>query len=253
MVEGERFMAEYPETADIETSSDGYANRFSGKTGAWMLAVQERVTKQLLRDIPSSATVLDVGGGHGQLAVPFAEAGHPVTILGSDESCRHRVSGIVDAGKATFQVGNVVELPFEDASFDVVICFRLVTHCVAWEQLLKELCRVARRCVVVDYPTSQSVNCIAPALFGAKKKLEGDTRHWALFQHRQLRAAFAASGWFVVRRKGQFFLPMVLHRALKCAPLSAAAEGICRCLGLTALAGSPIVLRAELCAPDAEM
>ncbi len=63
-------MGEFPETADIETSSDGYANRFGGKTGAWMLAVQERVTKQLLRDVPASATVLDVGGGHGQLAIP---------------------------------------------------------------------------------------------------------------------------------------------------------------------------------------
>jgi 2-polyprenyl-3-methyl-5-hydroxy-6-metoxy-1,4-benzoquinol methylase len=237
-------MTDFPETADIETSSDTYAKRFSGKSGAWMLAVQERVTKQLLKDVPASATVLDVGGGHGQLAIPFAEAGHPVTILGSDESCRHRVRELVDAGKATFVVGNVVALPFGDDAFDVVLCFRLVTHCVQWERLIAELCRVARHCVVVDYPTSQSVNCIAPALFGAKKKLEGDTRHWALFTHAQIREAFVAAGWRVARTKKQFFLPMVLHRALSCAPLSAAAETVCRLLGLTAWAGSPVVARA---------
>ena len=231
----------FPETADIHTSSDEYAGRFAGAAGAWMLEVQERLTRGMLASYPGVA-ILDVGGGHGQLAVPLARAGHPVTVLGSDVSCRARVQAEVDAGRCRFLVGNVIDLPFEDHAFDTVICFRLVTHCGQWPRLIGELCRVARRAVIVDYPTSQSMNVIAPALFGAKKKVEKNTRTWTLFRHRQIRDAFAACGYTRHAAKKQFFLPMALHRILKSRALSAGLEGLCRGLGLTALWGSPVIV-----------
>lgn len=236
--------APYPETADIETSSYAYARRFAGSAGAWFLDVQETLTLELLDGV-ATETVLDVGGGHGQLAIPLCEKGHAVTVLGSAESCRHRIESVVADGRCRFVVGNVIELPFEDRSFDTVISFRLVTHCTRWQELLKELCRVARHAVVVDYPTSQSLNCIAPALFGAKKKIESDTRHWALFRHREIESAFADNGFTVTGTRKQFFLPMVLHRVLKSRGISAFKEGIARGLGLTRLWGSPVILRAE--------
>lgn len=236
----------FPETADIETSNDDYATRFRGATGAWMLKVQERgVLKLLGARVAPGATVLDVGGGHGQLAVPLSRAGYDVTILGSDESCRHRVRSIVDSGPARFVVGNVVNLPFSDKSFDVVISFRLMTHCEVWPRLAAELCRVARSAVIVDYPTSQSVNAIAPALFGAKKKFEKNTRTWTLFRHAQIDKAFADVGFRRAASYKQFALPMVVHRMLKCRALSAGAEAVCRAVGLTALAGSPVIARFE--------
>jgi ubiquinone/menaquinone biosynthesis C-methylase UbiE len=238
--ESERAGA-YPETADIHTSSEAYAGRFAGAAGAWMLDVQERLTRAMLEDYPG-VEILDVGGGHGQLAVPLARAGHPVTVLGSDDSCRRRIQSELDAGRCRFLVGNVVELPFEDNSFDTVLCFRLVTHCAQWPRLIRELCRVARRAVIVDYPTSQSVNVIAPALFGAKKKVEKNTRTWTLFRHRQIHQAFAEGGFVLHRADKQFFLPMALHRILKSRALSAGLEGVCRALGLTALWGSPVIV-----------
>jgi len=234
----------FPETADIHTSSDEYAGRFAGPAGQWMLDVQERLAFKLLHPFPS-ASILDVGGGHGQLAVPLARAGHPVTVLSSDESCRRRVASVVDEGLAKFVVGNVVDLPFPDKSFDVAISFRLMTHCEVWPRLAAELCRVARLAVVVDYPTSQSVNAIAPALFGAKKKFEKNTRTWTLFRHAQIDKAFADAGFRRAASFKQFALPMVVHRMLKNRPLSAASEAVCRALGLTALAGSPVIARFE--------
>ena len=38
---------------------------------------------------------------------------------------------------------------------------------------------------------------------------------------------------------------MAIHRKLKCAPISAFLEGCCRLVGLYALFGSPVILRAE--------
>ena len=232
----------FPETADIHTSSDEYATRFSGSAGHWMLTVQEKITRRMLRGY-ADASVLDVGGGHGQLAVPLCQDGWRVTVLGSDDSCRHRVQAVVDAGACRFVVGNVLNLPFPDNSFDVVLCFRLLTHCERWPELVRELCRVARQCVIVDYPTGQSLNAIAPALFGAKKKFEKNTRTWALFQHWQIRDEFSKNGFVPAETKKQFFLPMVMHRMLKSRALSAFLETVCRLLGLTCLWGSPVIVR----------
>ena len=236
----------FPETADIETSNDDYATRFRGATGAWMLKVQERGVLRLLAGaVAPGATVLDVGGGHGQLAHPLADAGYEVSVIGSAPSCRHRIADLVDAGRCSFEVGNVVALPYPDRSFDAVVAVRMLTHCSVWPQLVKEMCRVSRGPVVTDYPTSQSLNAIAPALFKAKKKFEKNTRTWTLFRHRQVREAFAAAGFRETGRYAQFFLPMVVHRALKCRPLSAFLEGCCRCLGLTRLWGTPVIGRWE--------
>lgn len=237
-------VSPYPETADIETSNDDYATRFRGAAGAWMLKVQARLAMRLLA--PAKGwRVLDVGGGHAQLTKPLLDAGCSVDVLGSAPSCRHRLEPFLSPGKCDFHVGNVIELPFEDDSFDAVVCFRLFTHCGAWQRLAAELCRVSRGPVVFDYPTSQSINAIAPAFFGAKKRFEKNTRTWTLFRHSQLREAFEACGWRITSRKAQFWMPMVVHRALKCAPLSAFLEGVGRCVGLTALAGSPVIARAE--------
>jgi len=232
------------ETADIETSSDGYAARFAGPAGEWMLKVQETITLSLLPP-PGTASMLDVGGGHGQLARPLCRYGYEVAVVGSSDACRNRISDLVETGKCRFVIGNMVELPFPDWSFDVVISFRLLPHCMAWPVLIRELCRVARNSVVVDYPTSQGLNAIAPALFDAKKKLEGNTRQWRMFRHVEIEAEFAKHGFVVGRRSPQFFLPMVLHRMLKCPRLSSGLEAICRRLGLTRRWGSPVIVRMD--------
>jgi 2-polyprenyl-3-methyl-5-hydroxy-6-metoxy-1,4-benzoquinol methylase len=231
----------YPETADIHTSSDEYATRFAGPAGEWMLDVQEAITLRMVRRFPD-ASILDVGGGHGQLARPMCRAGRRLTVLGSDDSCRHRIQAEVDSGMCRFLTGNVIDLPLPDNVFDLVLCFRLLTHCERWPELVRELCRVARQGVIVDYPTSQSLNAIAPALFGAKKKFEKNTRTWALFRHRQVLDEFAKHGFVPAEIRKQFFLPMVLHRMLKSRRLCAALEAVCRALGLTRLWGSPAIV-----------
>src|SRR6185503_17765426 len=90
-----------PEDADVVTSSDAYARRFAGPVGAWFLDVQARITLELVRPWPR-ASVLDVGGGHGQLLGPLLDAGHDVTVYGSAESCRERIEGRLDGTRARF-------------------------------------------------------------------------------------------------------------------------------------------------------
>ncbi len=229
-----------PETADIETSSDDYARRFSGAAGEWMLTVQERAVLKLI-DGRSLSCVLDVGGGHGQLARPLSAVGYQVTVLGSDESCQTRLRDLLQDGKVTFRVGSVLASPFPDRAFELVTSIRLLPHCAAWKALIGELCRVSAQCVLVDYPTTQSVNAFSPLLFGAKKGIEKNTRPYSLFSHAQIDAAFAAHGFRRVGRIAEFFFPMVLHRMLKAPAISSWIEGAARVVGVTSLLGSPVV------------
>jgi 2-polyprenyl-3-methyl-5-hydroxy-6-metoxy-1,4-benzoquinol methylase len=232
------------EDADLETSSNAYALRFRGAVGAWFLDVQARTTVDLVAPWPH-ARVLDVGGGHGQLAGPLADAGHEVTVYGSDERCRARVDALVADGRARFAAGDLLHAPFPDRAFDVVLSFRLLPHVGAWPALVGELCRLAARAVVVDYPTRRSVNAFAGALFDAKKGVERDTRPFAVFSDREIADAFAAHGFRVTARRPQFLLPMALHRAHGRGGLGRALEAIPRALRVTQALGSPVILRAE--------
>jgi ubiquinone/menaquinone biosynthesis C-methylase UbiE len=231
----------YPETADIETSSDDYANRFSGPAGKWMLQVQERTTIKWMKSYPG-ATVLDVGGGHGQLAIPLSRIDHPVTVLGSDESCSRRIQKEINEKKIIFRTGNVIDLPFPDKSFDIVICIRLLPHCTRLSELIGQLCRVARNTVIVDYPAIQSINVFSASMFGIKRKLEGNTRPFTLFKHSDIAFEFNKHNFYSNRRQSEFFFPMVLHRVLNKPRISAFLEGFSKITGLTRLFGSPVLI-----------
>lgn len=240
---GQKQKAWFSEPADIETASDDYASRFAGQVGEWMLKIQELIVLRFLRQF-GMPTVLDVGGGHGQLAVPLCREGFAVTVVGSADSCNRHIAGMIDSGICRFQVADLFHLPYPAKSFDAVICFRLVTHCDRWQILISELCRVARTAVIIDYPTSQSVNFAAPRLFAAKKHLEGNTRTFRLFRHSEIEKEFLTHGFSIEAREGQFFLPMVLHRCLKNRPISAWLEDKCKKIGLTQRWGSPVIIKA---------
>ena len=140
------------EDADIGTSSEDYARRFTGAVGRWFVETQTRITLGLLRALPVGASVLDVGGGHGQITPPLAEAGYEVTVAGSDPVCSARLGPWIAAGRCRFDVADLRALPYPDRSFDAVVCLRLLPHSVDWIGLIGELCRVARRSVLIDYP-----------------------------------------------------------------------------------------------------
>lgn len=236
--------ASSPENADVETSSEGYARRFAGPVGAYFLDVQARATLELLAPWPG-ASVLDVGGGHGQTTGPLVEAGYDVTVHGSEAVCAERIRPFIDSGRARFEAGSLLALPFCDRSFDVVVSYRLLPHVTAWPSLVSEMARVARQVVLVDYPTRRSVNAVADALFSLKKGIEKNTRPFTVFRDREIASAFGEHGWTASARRPEFFFPMALHRGLRSARLSAMAEGAAGALGLVRLLGSPVLLRLE--------
>ena len=237
-------MSAAREDADVETSSEGYARRFAGPVGRFFLDRQTEATLELLRPF-AGGSVLDVGGGHGQVTGPLVEAGYGVTVLGSDASCEARVREWTGTGRALFVSGDLLFPSLPDRSHDVVVSYRLLPHVRRWPELVSTLCRLARTAVLVDYPTRRSVNAGADLLFGLKKRVEGTTRPFAVFSDAEVERAFAAHGFLPTGRRPQFFLPMALHRGLGVAGLTRGLEGAASALGLTRALGSPVILRLE--------
>src|SRR3546814_434312 len=132
--------AETPrEIPDIETSSAGYASRFAGRHGAYFLRVQRETVLAALPD-GSHQSVLEIGGGHGQLAAPLASAGYHVTVFGSSAACRERVGGGSHNNPIYFVTGDILHLPFPDNSFDIVVSVRLLSHMENWRGLISQIC-----------------------------------------------------------------------------------------------------------------
>lgn len=232
----------FPENADIETATEGYASRFLGPAGEYFLEAQTRLTLELMHRWPG-ATVLDVGGGHAQLAVPLAKAGYRVTVTGSSPACTNRLNSFLEQGLLDFRCCDMLNLPFDRREFDIVIAFRLLPHVHQWPRLVGELCRVARHAVVVDYPDRRSFNFVQGLFFGWKKAVEKNTRPFRCFTRTQLAAEFAKYGFDRPDVRPEFFWPMVLHRVLNRAAFSRSIEAVSRVLGLTSTFGSPVIMR----------
>lgn len=226
---------------DLVSSTDSYAQRFAGPAGAWLL---ERQTTAILDMMApwQGATVLDVGGGHAQVTPPLMEVGHRVTTLVSSAPAAERLLRIT-GGAAQLVIGDLDAPPLPDRSHDVVVSVRMMAHVPDWQRFLAGLCRVAGEAVIIDFPIPAGANALSPLLFGAKKKIEKDTRRYRSIPLQEVVQALAAQGFEADAHVGQFVLPMALHRALKSPGLS---QLICKAVSpLSHRYGNPVILRAR--------
>lgn len=224
--------------ADVETASDAYARRFEGAVGAWFLERQARCALDLIaRAAPGSLSILDVGGGHGQLTRPFLDAGHRVVVHASAPGCHERLAPYRN------RVGRVIsdlwQLPFADRSFDLVSGIRLLAHVDDWHGLVREMARVSLSLVLVDAPLRTPVHRLAPALFARKRRIEGNTRPYFDYQSDEVVDGLRDCGLRVVGQARQYALPMVLHRKIGVAALSSRVEAALCAVGVTGTLGSP--------------
>lgn len=234
-------------TPDVETATAEYRRRFAGEVGRFFLDTQRAAVNRLLRSATQGhLRVLEVGGGHGQLTPFLLEAGHDVWVHGSAPSCVQQIRPLMarHPGRLHFVVSSSWWLPFADRSFDAVIAVRLLSHVERWEALLRELGRIARDLLILDYANLASVNVMTPLFWGVKRRIEGNTRPYFCYTTGRIRRCLREFGFNRFSAEKQFVLPMGLHRRLGRSACSAAIERLCRRLGLARLIGSPVMLMA---------
>jgi|SRR5688572_15970006 len=117
----------------------------------------DATTRQTLARLPIRPTdsVLDIGCGTGELLVRLAAKYPAARLAGLDpvpamlEKARHKLSD-----KVELRAGWANELPWSDASFDVVVScnmFHYITHPVEAVQEMERVLRPGGRMVITDW------------------------------------------------------------------------------------------------------
>lgn len=225
---------------DVDSSSDEYAKRFSGKAGEWLIAVQSQITEQHVSKV-GAAHILDVGGGHAQNVEPIESRGIQLTISGSSVECGQRVERYKTLPSTQFVCSSLMSLDFEAGAFSHLISYRIVSHMEDWRAFVGELCRVSDDAVTIDFATKRSINFFSELAFKIKKGQEGDTRRYHVLSESDVDAVFATHGFSKVLRTPQFFWPMAIHRKMGNPSVSSALEFLPRLFKLTAGFGSPVI------------
>jgi ubiquinone/menaquinone biosynthesis C-methylase UbiE len=98
------------------------------------------------------ASVLDAGCGEGETIARLGPL-LPANVTGFDNN----PDCIAFVGRRfpqhRFSVEDIYRLPYADESFDLVLCLEVLEHLSEPERALAELCRVARRDLVVSVPS----------------------------------------------------------------------------------------------------
>ena len=220
--------------------------RFSGPIGKLVAETQARQIVEGLTPL-AGRTVLDVGTGTGRAAIVLAKAGAAVTGVDASREMlavaerRAREEGVT----VTFAPGDAHRLDFPDRSFDTVVCLRVLMHTPDWRASLAELCRVAARRVVFDYPSLYSAAAIQAAVRRVTHRFNPSVEAYRVFAPSAVSGALAAAGFRVLRAHRQFVLPIALHKAINSAAFTSAVEGALTSAGVMRLFGSPITVIAE--------
>ena len=95
--------------------------------------------------LTASSSVLDVGCAKGFMLHDMVESIQGITVRGIDIS-QYAIQNAIEDMKPYVQVGDAKEIPFEDNSFDVVICITTAHNLVRDEcgQALREIERVSK-------------------------------------------------------------------------------------------------------------
>jgi ubiquinone/menaquinone biosynthesis C-methylase UbiE len=180
-------------------------------------------------------------GGHAQVIPALQKLDSQITVTGSSEQCSLLLNRFTDNSRLRFVQAKMLNLPFENGSFEAVICLRQISHISDWKKLVAELCRISSGKVIIDYPPLCSFNFFYSLLFPLKKLFEKNTREFLVFTREQINAEFLRHGFKPGRVSPQFLLPMVVYRGLKNRKIAAALEKVFSSLRLTAAFGSPVI------------
>lgn len=116
-----------------------------------LISLHEPLVGSLLRsrrfDVSPHRTILDVGSGAGQILGHLLKVAHPqARLVGFDLSQQmlRRARNRLKSTRPRFVAGDLMRLPFADATFDCVTCGWVIEHLPDPRPGLREIARVLR-------------------------------------------------------------------------------------------------------------
>jgi SAM-dependent methyltransferase len=138
--------------------------------------------------LPAGARVLDAGCGSGRTLMELVHYGGEVSgiELNTDAAQLARARGLGEV-----QIGRLEELPWEDATFDLITCLDVIEHVPDDVTALVELRRVARPggWLLVTVPAYQAL----------WSRHDEANHHYRRYSRSMLRGAARSAGWEIQR------------------------------------------------------
>jgi ubiquinone/menaquinone biosynthesis C-methylase UbiE len=233
----------YADPAVARTFDD---RRFGGPIGDLIASTQAAVLVQFAGDTRGQ-TLLDVGTGTGRAALLFAQRGARVTGVDASAAmlAMARQRAMQEGVQIGFLPGDAHALGFASRSFDVVISLRVLMHAARWKDCVAELCRVAGRAVVVDYPSARSVALCQSLGRKVLHSVGASTEPYRVLADGPVERAFNDNGFRIRAVHRQFVLPIALHKALGSRRFTERSERVLERAGLLKVFGSPVTILAE--------
>jgi 2-polyprenyl-3-methyl-5-hydroxy-6-metoxy-1,4-benzoquinol methylase len=144
----------------------------------------------LIKSVLSPKNVLDAGCGPGFLMLMLHELG--VDVAGID-AAPAAVAGVPDEINNRIQLGSVLNLPFQNQEFDVVISREVLEHLTVIEvaKAVREMCRVSSRLVYITTRFAREANSI----FDVETEFEADPTHITCMNKSLLRTFLILEGF----------------------------------------------------------
>jgi SAM-dependent methyltransferase len=136
--------------------------------------IADLAVKALAGRAPAECRILDAGCGSGGVSGRLLRKGYNVVGCDMDEAS-------IQQGRAQGRLrevhrADVAKLPFEDNTFDLVICSEVLEH-VPDEEALRSLLRVARRDVLLSVPAHSYLWTASDTILGHLRRYSrGDVK-----------------------------------------------------------------------------
>jgi ubiquinone/menaquinone biosynthesis C-methylase UbiE len=220
--------------------SDRYGSRF----GQYLENFEASTFLHLLN--PEYTTVLDLGAGTGKLTIQLLLLSKEV--IAADNSSEMLGVAKLKANELGLEIKAVAcdanRLSFKDGAFECVFSSRTLMNLSDWRNGVREICRVSRGELVIDFPSNFSFASIDVILKKLIKLFRPETRVYNTISMNEASEEIRKNGFRTIHAEKQFFMPLAFHRCLNYPAISIKFERIFRILHITNLFGNPIVMKA---------
>lgn len=99
----------------------------------------------LYPSIKKGDKIIDCGCGDGAYSIELAKKGYDVTGIDFEERIEYAsYYSKRDNINVKFEIGNLLDLPFDDETFDIAVCIEVLEHIKDDNKVLKEIARVLK-------------------------------------------------------------------------------------------------------------
>ena len=175
-----------------------------------------RLVTRAFASIPRWHRILDVPCGWGRITAALAQEGYQITGADISTAMLAAAQETLDTAqlRCPIEYQDIERMTYPDRSFDTIICFRLFHHFPSTalrRRVVRELCRVADRFVLLSYLSPFSITSIRRQI---RSKLLNTELTIFTASINELQGYFLETGFRLVRDFAQMPYLHTLHLAL---------------------------------------